>query len=280
MKVLITGAKGMLGEELRRQLSSEEVFAYDVEDLDITNALSVQKKIEELKPDWIFNCAAYNNVEKAEEQQELAMAINAHGPENLAKAAESINAVMVHYSTGYVFDGQNEAGYHEEALPNPQSIYAKSKYAGEQAVSANCSKHYIIRLNFLFGPGGTSNAAKQSFPDQLLGWAASKDQLELIADEISTPTYVKDLAEASIRLVREKYPYGIYHLPNEGIASYYDWGKEILKIKNLNNMVAAVDRTRFASKAHYPKCSVVLNTKFPKLRPWQQALAEYLNQTQ
>lgn len=280
MKVLITGAKGMLGEDLRRQLSSEEVFAYDVEDLDITNLSDVQKKVGGLKPDWIFNCAAYNNVEKAEEREALAIAINSQGPENLAKAAESIDATMVHYSTGYVFDGKNQAGYSEEAQPNPQSVYAKSKYAGEQAVSGNCSKHYIIRLNFLFGPGGTSSAAKQSFPDQLLGWAASKGQLDLIADEVSTPTYVKDLAEASINLVRGKYPYGIYHLPNQGTASYYDWGKEILKIKSLNNTVVAVDRTKFPSKASYPKCSVVLNTKFPKLRPWQQALAEYLNQTQ
>lgn len=277
MKVLITGAKGMLGGELCQQLAAEKVFAYDVEDLDISKSGDVQETVNRLQPDCIINCAAYNNVEKAEEQEALAMSINCQGPENLAKSAQSIGAVLVHFSTGYVFDGEQHSGYNESAQPNPQSAYAKSKYAGEQAVSSICSNHYIIRLNFLFGSGGTSVMTKKSFPDQVLDWVATKNELELVADEVSTPTYVKDLAQATLSLLRGKYPYGVYHLSNEGQASYYDWAKEILRIKKLNNIAIPINREKLLSKAIYPKCSVLLNTKFPKLRDWQSALEEYLN---
>ncbi len=278
MKILILGAKGMLGSELARQLaedSANEVIAYDYEQLDITDHDTVVSTITEMHPDLIFNCAAYNAVDKAEEQHEIAMRLNADAVHNLAEAANNTEATLIHFSTGFVFDGNSKNGYNEEALPNPQSTYAKSKYLGEmQAQTA--AKHYIVRLNLLFGKGGVGSGAKQSFPDLILELTKEKQEFDFVTDEISTPTYSADLATAVIKLYKEQFAYGIYHLPNEGQASWYDYAAEVFKIKGLDVKINPVTADKFVRPASRPKNSVLINTKFPKLRPWQDALKEYL----
>ncbi len=286
MKVLILGAGGMLGSELARQLQNEQLYAWDREELDVTNAASVKQKITELKPDLIFNCVAYNAVDKAEEDQnevKKAELLNSDAVGFIAAAAQAIGAVLVHYSSGYVFDGENAQGYAEDAKPNPQSFYGRTKLAGEQQAE-KCQKHYIVRLNLLFGKPGTSPETKKSFPEVVSNLVErGKKEMDFISDEVSTPTYAPDLAAASIKLVKEKYPYGIYHLPNDGTASWFDYANEIIKIKPADVKLNGVTTAEFlaknppqAKRASRPHYSVLLNTKFPKLRPWQEALQNFL----
>jgi len=280
MRVLIFGSAGMLGAELQKQWQAKgaEVFAFDRE-LDITDQKQVDTKLQELRPEIVFNCAAYNAVDKAEDQADIATKINADAIAYIAAAAEKIGAVVVHYSSGFVFDGEKSQGYNEDDLPNPQSVYARSKYQGEKNLQATAAKYYLIRLNLLFGEQGKSAGSKKSFPAVILDLAKTKDSFDFVTDEISTPTYAPDLAEASIALVEKKYPFGIYHIVNEGRASWYDWAKEILELKGIQAKINPVSASAFPRKASRPACSVLINNKFPKLRGWQQATAEFLKKT-
>ena len=279
MKVIIFGALGMLGSELERQLkiAGHEVFSFD-SDLDITDREKIAEKIAELKPDAIFNCAAYNAVDKAEDDAAIATSLNADAPGFIAEAAKNNNAILVHYGTGYIFDGSSEKGYNEDDQPNPQSIYAKSKYQGEKNIQEKCEKYYIIRLNLLFGKPGLSAGAKKSFPELIQELAKTKDSFDFISDEISGPTYAPDLARASIALVKGKYPFGIYHLANAGIASWEDWAKEIFRIKDIKAKINSVPAAQMKRKALRPKNSVLINNKFPKQRSWQEANEEFLKE--
>lgn len=276
MKVLILGAKGMLGSELGRLLHGQEVFLYDYENVDITDSLALEKCFDEIKPEIVFNCAAYNNVDKAEEEPDKARALNSDAVGFIAENCNKYGATLVQYSTGFVFDGENEKGYNEDAIPNPQSVYATTKFEGEKN-AAKARKHYIIRLNLLFGDAGQSESAKKSFPDMILDLAKTEKEFNFVNDEISTPTYAKDLAQSSIKLVQSKAPYGIYHLPNDGRASWYDFAKEIFAIKNIEAKINAVSAKDFQRPAKRPHYSVLNNTKLPKQRSWQEALKEYLS---
>ncbi len=281
MKILVIGSFGMLGNEIARQLGKKEsvdLYAWDVGDLDITDFPLTEEKISNLMPKVIFNCAAYNFVDKAEDERELAMKINFKAVENLAKVAEKIGAIFVHYSTGYVFNGEKGGAYAEDEKLDPQSVYARSKFLGEKAALEFCRKTYLIRLNQLFGKSGAGAASKKGFVDMVLELASSgKKELDFVSDEISTRAYAPDLAKASIELVFGKYPFGIYHLTNEGQASWHEWASEILKIKGVENVkINKVSAGAFVRKAARPKNSSLANTKFPKQRKWQDALKEYI----
>jgi dTDP-4-dehydrorhamnose reductase len=277
MKTLVFGAGGMLGTELVKQLKNAgaEVSEFDSE-LDVTDAEKVSEKIAALKPDIIFNCSAYNAVDQAEDQKEIAMRVNAEAPAIIAKAAAQNNAVLVHYSTGFIFDGKAKKGYNEDDQPNPISVYGQSKFEGEKNIQQNTKNYYIIRLNLLFGKTAKSAAAKKSFPEMILDLAKSQKNFDFVSDEISTPTYAPDLAAASIQLVLEKYPFGIYHLVNEGIASWADWAKEVFRASGLDININAISADKMLRKAKRPANSVLINNKFPHLRPWQQANEEFL----
>jgi len=281
MKILIIGAKGMLGQELVKVFSSKgqaiseiEVTSWDKKEIDITKE-DEMKKIKDLKPEIIINAAAYNAVDKAEEEIEVANKLNGEAVGYLAQVAKELAAIIVHYSTGYVFDGQKK-GYKEDDEPNPINAYGYSKFIGEKLLPKNCHQFYLIRTNLLFGPPAASNLGKKSFIEIMLQKASEVGTIEVVNDEFSNPTYVKDLAEATYRLIKEKYPFGIYHLINEGIASWYDWAREIFKIKNIKINLIPISRDKLKRQAKRPKYSVLLNTKFPKLRTWQKALREYL----
>jgi dTDP-4-dehydrorhamnose reductase len=277
MSILVFGSKGMLGGELIRQLGNREVVGLDNNDLDITDKVIVQLKIQELKPDVIFNCVAYNAVDQAEKSpdKEMAFALNADAVEFIAEEAEKIGSIFIHYSSGFVFDGESQNGYTEQDTPSPISVYGQSKLEGEKQ-ALKSSKCYLIRLNLLFGKPGTSPKAKKSFPDLILGLAKDKKEFDFVTDEVSTPTYAADLANASIQLVDQKYPYGIYHLVNEGSASWLDFAKEVFKLKDINATLNPTTSDKFVRPALRPKNSVLINTKFPKLRSWQEALKSYL----
>jgi dTDP-4-dehydrorhamnose reductase len=277
MKNLVLGAKGTLGSELVRHLhnAGEEVIAYDHSDLDVTQEENVKKVISELKPDAIFNCVAYNAVDKAEEEPEVARKLNVDAVRFIAEAAKSIDAVLVQYSSGFIFDGASENGYAEDVIPNPKIVYGETKYEGEQE-AVKAGKYYVVRLNLLFGPAGSGPNSKKTFPDLISGLAENQSEFNFVTDEVSTPTYSSDLSEASIKLVKENFPYGVYHLVNEGQASWYDYAEEVFRIKGLNIKINPIKAEEYKRPAERPHNSVLINTKFPKLRPWQIALEEYL----
>lgn len=276
MRILIIGSQGMLGQEIKKTFQKEETICWDKNEIDITEKEKTDKKISGLQPDIIINCAAYNAVDKCEENLKIANEINGYAPGNLAKISKSLNIPLVHFSSGYVFDGGKNDGYKEDDEPNPISKYAKSKLLGEQETKKNTDKAYIIRTNLLFGQPALSAAGKKSFIEIMLALAKEKDSIEAVADEISNPTYARDLAATVYELTTKKYPFGIYHLINGGNASWYDFAKEIFKIKNIHIDVKPVLSEKFPRPAKRPKNSSLLNTKFPPLRKWQDALAQYL----
>ncbi len=274
MKVLILGAKGSLGQTFADLYKDHEVFAWDREELDITNEDAVAQRVAELKPDLIINCAAYNAVDKAEEDRAGAELLNGSAVGFVAKAASAAGAILVHYSTGQVFDGSKSEGYNEDDQPNPVNAYGRSKLAGEMELQENTEKFYLIRTCWLYGRPA---AGKKSFTDMMLEMAKKNQDINGVKDEFGNPTFVKDLAEATRALVEEKKPFGIYHLTNSGTASRYDWAKEIFMIKNIKAKLNEVNSDFFQRKAIRPKYEILNNTKFIQLRPWTEALKEYLS---
>ncbi|MFC1615399.1 dTDP-4-dehydrorhamnose reductase [Patescibacteria group bacterium] len=275
MKVLIIGANGTLGGALRTEFSDEDVMSWDKDEIDIIDKDQVNNKIRIVSPDLIINSAAYNDVDGCESNFEIANAVNGYAVGYLAEISEELNIPIIQYSTGYVFGGEKNEGYNEEDNPEPISKYGASKLLGEKELQIKTDKFYLIRTNLLFGDGGAGNS-KKSFIDLMLGLAEQKDELQVVDNEISNPTYVKDLAKATFELVNKKYPFGIYHLVNEGKATWYDWAVEIFRIKNIDITVKPVNSNIFSRPAKRPKNSSLLNTKFPKFRSWEDALREYL----
>lgn len=274
--VLILGAKGMLGGQLMKVFGNEAV-GWDRTDMDVTKFKDLRLKIEDLAPETIVNCVAFNDVDGAESSRELAFKLNADVPKNLAEIANAVGSVLVHFSTNFVFDGQKD-GYKETDEPHPLSVYAQSKYRGEQAITANCRKYYLIRTALLFGPKGESELSKKSFVDLMLELSNSQREIKAVGDEINSLTYSLDLAAQIKLLLNSKPPYGIYHITNSGQASWHDLAKEIFDIAKKKINLVKVLSSEFPRKAVRPKKGVLINTKLPPLRPWQEALREFLNQ--
>lgn len=275
-KILIIGAKGMLGQYLAEAFKEEELILWDKENLDITDQEDVSEKIIKLKPDVIVNSAAFNDVDGAEKWEETAKKVNGYAVGFLAKAAKEIDAILIHYSSDYVFDGEKEEGYNETDQPNPVSAYGRSKFLGEEELQENCEKYYLIRLSRLFGKVGNGEGVKQSFVDKILQLAETKDELEVVDEEFSSPTYARDLAEYTKALLNDGQPFGIYHGANSGGCTWYAFAQEIFKIKNISKKLIPISGGKFLRPAKRPRYSVLLNTKFIPIRTWQEALGEYL----
>ena len=216
--ILITGANGQLGYDFQRLFDSlkAKYIATDVADFDITNEKSIDDFfLKHNNISLIINCAAYNDVDKAEIDSNFCMLLNSRAPFNLAKKAKEIGATFVTYSTDFVFDGDIRDPYTEEDIPNPPSVYAKSKRMGEEAVLAEYDKSFAIRTSWVFG------IANNNFNKQVINWSKTRDELNIVDDQISVPTYSKDLAYFSWKLIETK-KYGLYHMSNSGICSKYD----------------------------------------------------------
>jgi dTDP-4-dehydrorhamnose reductase len=281
MKVLVTGGKGALGQDVRDVFVAKghDVTSLDREGLDITNRDQVMKVVGELKPELIVNCAAYNLLDKAEDPAvyPLVYAINATGPGNLAEAAQSIGATIVHVSTDCVFPGDKLEGYVETDQTGPISKYGESKVAGEELVAKAGGKYYIARTSRLFGRPATSADAKESFVMLMLRLAASKPELSIIDEEVGLPTYTPDLALAIHDLAAGGHPYGIYHLVNSGEGvTWFAFAEEFFKLKNVTTPRKPVPASAFPKPAARPKFTVLKNTKFPPLRSRLEALKDFL----
>ncbi|MEK7183718.1 MAG: dTDP-4-dehydrorhamnose reductase [Patescibacteria group bacterium] len=281
MKVLITGSKGALGQDVAEVFRAQghEVVALDREGLDITDREAVMKLVSELKPDVIINCAAYNLVDKVESDDvyATAYAINALGPGYLAEAARDHEAVFVHLSTDYVFPGENPEGYVEHDERRPISKYGQTKVSGEELVEQAGGKFYIVRTSKLFGRPGSSAEAKESFVNLMLRLAASKPELSIVDEEVGCPTYTLDLSSGIYELVSGDFEPGIYHLVNSGPGvTWYQFAEEFFNLKNVTTPRKPVSSKDFPKPAARPRFAALLNSKFPPLRSRLEALKDFL----
>ena len=280
-KVIITGAKGMLGNDLVELFKKDrnyQVIGWDIKDIDITNKEQLEEKIYKKKPDIIINAAAYNAVDKCEEDErefKLAKKINGDGPKFLAQVAKSVDAIFVHYVSDYVFDGV-KGRYKEDDKTSPISNYGISKELGEKNVKKIDGSYYLIRTSKLFGKPAQSEDAKRSFFETMTNLAESNKELKVVEDEKSCFTYTPDLAQSTKQLIEGEYKYGIYHLVNEGAVTWYEGLMELFEIMNVKDVkLVPVRPGEFPRPAKRPRASVLVNTKFPKLRNYKEAIQDW-----
>lgn len=263
----------MLARALINELSGEDLFLGDLPDFDLTKFDDLEEKITALKPEVIINAAAYTNVDGCETDRNICLAVNGEAVGNLAKIAKKIGSILVHFSTDYVFDGKSLTGYKEDDLPSPLNVYGQSKALGEKLLIENGDQFYLIRSAWLYGLNG------KNFVDTIIGLAATQPVIKVVNDQIGSPTYTKDLAQAIHQILIDKKPFGIYHRTNDGQCSWYDFALEIKKIKNLSAEIQPIktEEQEVKRPAVRPLNSVLINTKLPALRSWQEALSDYLS---
>ena len=276
--ILITGAKGQLGYDFQRLFDEigEKYIATDRDDLDITDIEKVREFVKEKNITLIINCAAYNNVDKAEDEPELCKKLNTYAPRDLAIVAKEIGADYITYSTDFVFDGKKKAPYTEEDIPNPLSVYGRSKYDGEKEVFKVKLDSFVVRTSWVFG------IANNNFNKQVINWSKSKDELSIVDDQISSPTYSKDLAYYSWELIKTK-KYGLYHLSNDGEASKYDQGKYVLEKIGWQGKVNRAKTKDFnlkAKRAEYTKLDSLKLEKVigKKIPSWENGIDRFLEE--
>jgi len=272
MKIIITGAKGMLGQALARAFNEYNLFLYDRDELDITDLSAVRRKLSDIQPDVVINAAAYAAVDECENQRELALKVNGEGPGNLAQACKQIGAILVHYSTDYIFNGLKEDGYSEDyAEIQPINIYGESKALGEKLIKDNSQKYYILRTAWLYGTGGNN------FVDTMLKLGREKPELKVVDDQHGSPTYTLDLAARTKQILTELKPdYGTYHCTNAGDCTWYEFTQEIFRQEKITTKLLPCTSAEFPRPAIRPQWSILLNTKLPAMRDWRQALQDYL----
>ncbi|PIQ67623.1 dTDP-4-dehydrorhamnose reductase [Candidatus Uhrbacteria bacterium CG11_big_fil_rev_8_21_14_0_20_41_9] len=281
MKILITGANGMLGKDLASLFESRghAVIKTDRKDLDITSRDEVLERVRKIGPDLVINAAAYNFVDKVEEPEiyPLAFAVNAEGPRNLAEASALSGIPFVHYSTDYVFAGTKPEGYSEEDTTGPVSKYGETKEAGERFVQEIGGKYYICRLSKIFGKPGLSEESKESFVALMLRLAETMPELNIVHEEVGSPGYTPDIAKATLELLNGEYEPGIYHIVNDGRGvTWHEFANEIFEIAGVNVKSNPVTSAEFPKPAERPKFAPLINNKLPKLRDRKEALCEFL----
>ncbi|MBR3674405.1 MAG: dTDP-4-dehydrorhamnose reductase [Clostridia bacterium] len=280
MKILITGAKGMLAQAVKEKFEKKnELILTDVQDLDITNEQAVKDFIARVKPDYIINCAAYTAVDKAEENEELAEKINADGPKNLALAAKENNAILVHISTDYVFPGDLdvEKAYTEEDATGPVTAYGRTKLHGEQAIANNCDKYYIFRTAWLYGEG-------KNFVRTMLTLSETRDEISVVCDQHGSPTYTEDLTSIIYQAIEKKIPFGIYHSTNQEFTTWSEFTKKIFELSNISTKVNPITSEEYSKQyptsANRPKNSQLSKNKLLsngiEIPNWEDALKRYL----
>lgn len=275
MRFLITGANGQLAREFIKTFEKEkkEYLALSKKELDISDLDMVSETVRKYKPDVIINCAAYNQVDKAEEEFQQALKANTYGPTNLAIPSRETDSLLVHYSTDYVFDGKREQPYTEEDTPNPLSRYALSKYLGEEGVRNTTDKYIIFRVSWVYGDG------TQNFLYKLTQWAQSSNYLRIACDEFSVPTSTRTIVEVTLKAIDVGLT-GLYHLVNSGYASRYEWAKEYFKIKGINKFIYPAYQSDFNLPAKRPRWSVMSNDKIKRdlgieIDSWQESLERF-----
>lgn len=274
MRMLVTGAGGQLGREIARQGGEHELILADRHRLDITDEKAVRDVFQAVRPQAVIHCAAYTNVDRAETDDEEAFRVNVIGSQHMAAACLDGNIRMVQVSTDYVFDGNTRSAYREFDKVNPQSVYGRTKWQGEEIVRQILGRHYIVRTAWLYGAGN-------NFVRTMLKLAESNDVLKVVCDQIGTPTSTVDLVQAIYKLLASD-AYGTYHATCQGQCSWYEFACEIFRQTDKKVNVTPVTTEEFPRPAQRPRHSVLDNhmlrmTVGDPMREWQDALKEYLS---
>ncbi|MBN1504641.1 MAG: dTDP-4-dehydrorhamnose reductase [Candidatus Eisenbacteria bacterium] len=276
MRVLVTGARGMLGRDLCDILSGgHEVTGVDIEQGDITDAEVARRLMADARPQTVVHCAAYTDVDRSESEPDDAFRVNADGAGNVAAACRDAGCAIVYISTDYVFDGRAERPYKENDAPAPLGVYGASKLAGERLVREATPRHFVVRTSWLFGAGG------RNFVDTIIGLAQDRETLEVVNDQVGSPTFTRHLSRGLARVI-ESDKFGTYHASNAGSCSWFDFAREILRAwGDSRTRVVPVDSARLGRPAKRPALSVLDTTLFRStfgfpMPHWKDALAEYL----
>lgn len=277
MKVLVTGVKGQLGYDVVKELEKRgmEAVGVDIEEMDITDAASVDKVIKEAAPDAVIHCAAYTAVDAAEDNEEICRKVNAEGSQNIANVCKELDIKMIQISTDYVFDGEGTRPWEPEDERHPLSVYGQTKYEGELAVQNTLEKYFIVRIAWVFGING------KNFVKTMLNLGKTRDHLTVVNDQYGSPTYTYDLARLLVDMVQTD-KYGVYHATNEGICTWYEFACEIFRLAGLDVKVDPVTSDQYPAKAKRPSNSRMSKEKltengFEKLPAWQDALERYIS---
>jgi len=278
MRCLVTGANGLLGSELVAYLrgEGEEVVAWDLPEHDVTSVESTINGIHGVRPEVVFHLAAWTDVDGCEKDPARALSVNSQGTWAVALAAAEVGCKLVYLSTDYVFDGRKKRPYRENDRPNPLSVYGRTKLMGEQAVARNCGRRFIVRTSWLFGRQG------RNFVDTIRRKARETAILEVVSDQVGSPTYAVDLCAPLWQLACSEH-YGVYHLTNSGHCSWFEFAQEIVRLTGAQCQVRPITTAACGRPAPRPPFSVLENRNFRRrfgrqLRPWQEALKEYLAQ--
>ncbi|MCI5653019.1 dTDP-4-dehydrorhamnose reductase [Lachnospiraceae bacterium HCP1S3_A8] len=279
MRVLVTGVKGQLGYDVMNELAGRghEGIGVDIQEMDITDAASVEKVITEAAPDAVIHCAAYTAVDAAEDNVDLCRRVNAGGTENIARVCKALNCKMMYISTDYVFNGQGTRPWEPDDKREPLNVYGQTKYEGELAVET-LEKFFLVRIAWVFGVNG------KNFIKTMLNLGKTRDHLTVVADQIGSPTYTYDLARLLVDMI-ETDKYGRYHATNEGLCSWYEFACEIFRQAGMNVTVSPVTSDQYPAKAKRPMNSRMDKSKldemgFKRLPSWQDALGRYLKEIQ
>ena len=283
MRVAVVGAAGQLGRELCRLLPAADTIALTRAEADLHDTAVVRARLDAVRPDVVVNCAADNRVDAAETDARDAIAVNALGVAALARHCRDHDALLVHVSTDYVFDGRAARPYTEDDAPNPQGAYARTKLAGELLAQALTPRHAILRVAGLYAEGG-SRGKGGNFVDKVLAQARAGKPLRIVSDQVTAPTWARDVAEAMVRLVPRiaagAAPYGVYHVTNAGECSWWEFARAALEAAGVRAGVTPITTAELGALAPRPAYSVLANTRLERLgmplRGWREALAAYL----
>lgn len=278
MRILVTGVKGQLGHDIVNECGKRgiETVGVDIEEMDITDPVSVEKVITEADVDAVIHCAAWTAVDAAEDNIDKCRLVNAYGTENIARVCEKLDIKMTYISTDYVFDGQGTRPWEPDDERHPLNVYGQTKYEGELAVTDHVKKFFIVRIAWVFGVNG------KNFIKTMLRLGKEKGAVSVVNDQVGSPTYTYDLSVLLVDMIQTD-KYGFYHATNEGLCSWYEFACEIFKQAGMDVQVTPVDSNAFPAKAKRPMNSRMSKDKleengFSRLPSWQDALGRYLKE--
>lgn len=277
MKILVTGVKGQLGYDVCRRLDALgiENRGVDIDDFDLTDENAVLQNVRAYRPDAVIHCAAYTNVDKAEDERELCERVNVGGTRNIARAAQETGAKLVLISTDYVLSGEGDAPLDTDALYAPESVYGETKMRAEQAVMSIVDKYFIVRIAWAFGVNG------KNFVRTMLRLGKERSEVSVVCDQVGSPTFTQDLAVLLCDMVQSE-KYGLYHATNEGYVSWADFAAAIMEQGGRDCTVKPIPSSEYPSKARRPansrmKKDCLDRAGFARLPVWQDALRRYID---
>ncbi|MBI4093021.1 MAG: dTDP-4-dehydrorhamnose reductase [Candidatus Kerfeldbacteria bacterium] len=277
MRIAVTGADGTLGSAVLKRLSELQPIPLTQDDLDLSELTQIPTVLSKIKPEIIVHTAAFTAVDESESQRELALRVNGRSVGVIGQVAAKLKALVIYYSTDYVFPGVNPAGYTEDSTVAPVNFYGQSKAEGERRLQSSGAVFIIIRTSRIFGEQGRAAGAKKNFVQKMIELSRQQPIIEVVDDERASPTYAPDLAEATYQLMMSERR-GIFHRTNDGSCTWFEFAKEIFSVMKWGGILKPVHGSHFSRPAKRPSISILVNTKLAPLRTWPEALRDYIAQ--